>query len=111
MSDNEETYTIIGRRMANGDPVGEGYLYGREACEMISRRLVSQDVMTAYRSGAFLARRDEYGIDLALEWERQARAEHEEARRVHAANKANPERTRRTFTPRPASFREQHADA
>ena len=84
----DEDYTIIGKRMANGEPVGEGYLYGREACELISRRLVSQDVMTAYRSGAFLARRGMYGADAALAWEADAKATHEHARIVRAERKA-----------------------
>jgi hypothetical protein len=88
MNDDEETYTIIGKRMANGEPVAEGYLYGREACELISRRLVTQDVMTAYRSGAFLARRATHGETAALAWEAEAKATHEHARLVKAQRKA-----------------------
>lgn len=84
----EESYTIIAKRMAVGEPVAEGYLYGREACEIISRRLVSQDVMTGYRSGAFLARRGTYGLDAALAWETDAKATHEHARLVRAERKA-----------------------
>jgi hypothetical protein len=110
MSDDDQTYTIIAKRMAVGEPVGEGYLYGREACEMISRRLVSQDVMTAYRSGAFLARRELYGQPAAVEWERNAKANHELARAIHADMNANPERTRRTYAPRPSPLYTPSAD-
>ncbi len=107
----EETYTIVAKRMAVGEPVAEGYLYGREACEMISRRLVTKDVMDAYRQSAFLTRRQVYGHEAAVEWERRAKETHDHARLVHAESKSNPERTRNSYAPRPASFREQHADA
>lgn len=111
MTDEDGTYRIIATRFANGEPVGEGYLYGRAACEMISRRLVTKEVIEAYRSGAFLSRRGIYGQEAALKWEADAKGNHETARAVHGANKESPERTRHNFTPRPNGFREQHADA
>ena len=56
-----DTYEIIGARMRRGDAVGEGYLYGREACEIIKRRLVTNETMAAYRSIAYLSRKQMYG--------------------------------------------------
>ena len=53
-------HQIIADRMARGEPVGEGWLYGRAACELIRQRLVDQATMSAYRSGAFFARNYEY---------------------------------------------------
>lgn len=77
-----DPYAIVARRFAAGDPVGEGYLYGLEACEMIKRRLVDEQTMKSYRSGAFLARRERYGQDAALAWEAQAKADHEIAKQM-----------------------------
>lgn len=73
-------HQIIADRMARGEPVGEGWLYGRAACELIRQRLVDQATMSAYRSGAFFARKDEYGQDAALAWEAEAKAKHEAAK-------------------------------
>jgi hypothetical protein len=75
-----DTYTIMAAKMKAGEPVGEGYLYGREACEIIKRRLVSEDTMKAYRSGAFMARRHASGEAAALQWETQAKHDHEMAK-------------------------------
>lgn len=73
-------YEIIGGRMERGDAVGEGWLYGRAACELIKRGLVDQKTMTDYRSGAFLARREMYGEAAALAWEVEAKERHEAAK-------------------------------
>jgi len=71
---------LTGKAMEEGRPVGEGWLYGRNAVELIRRRLVTQEVMTAYRSGAFLARREIYGQEAALRWEAEAKERHEAAK-------------------------------
>jgi len=73
-------HQIIADRMARGEPVGEGWLYGRAACELIRQRLVDQATMSAYRSGAFFARKDTYGQAAALAWEAEAKAKHEAAK-------------------------------
>lgn len=73
-------YAIAAKRMAKGEAVSEHYLYGREACELIKRRLVDQDTMTRYRSGAFLARRERYGEAAALAWEAEQKAIHESSK-------------------------------
>ena len=75
-----DTYTIMAARMKAGDAVGEGYLYGREACDIIKRRLVTEDTMKAYRSAAFMARRQMHGEAAALQWETQAKHDHEMAK-------------------------------
>lgn len=71
---------IVARRMARGETVGEGYLYGRAACGLIAGRHVDEATMRAYRSGAFLARREAYGEAAALAWEAEAKARHEAAK-------------------------------
>lgn len=71
---------ITADRMARGDAVGEGWLYGRAACELIRERLVDQETMGRYRSAAFLARKAAYGEVAARQWESERRAEHEAAK-------------------------------
>jgi hypothetical protein len=71
---------IVADRMSRGDPVAEGWLYGRAACEIIAARMVDEPTMRRYRSAAFMARKDAYGEAAALEWERQAKQRHAEAR-------------------------------
>lgn len=73
---------IIAAKMERGDPVGEGWLYGRDAVDLIRAGKVSREVMEKYRSGAFLARRKVYGEDAALAWEAHAKAQHEAAKIV-----------------------------
>jgi hypothetical protein len=68
---------IVARAMSSGQPVGEHWLYGVLACELIARNLVTRETMEAYRSGAFLKRRSVYGERAALDWEAEAKAAHE----------------------------------
>lgn len=71
---------VIGAKMKAGQPVGEGWLYGRSAVELIQRGLVDFETMTAYRSGAFFARKDAMGEEAALRWEAEAKERHEAAK-------------------------------
>ena len=74
---------ITARAMVEGKPVGEGWLYGRDAVTMIAAKLIDEETMTRYRSGAFLARKSLYGEPAALAWETEAKARHEAAKRIH----------------------------
>jgi hypothetical protein len=80
-----ETNRVMAARMANGEPVGEGWFYGRLACELIASRLVDQGTVERYRSAAFLSRRATYGEAAALEWEAEAKARHAEGRVLYQA--------------------------
>lgn len=71
---------VIGRKMQRGEAVGEGWIYGRMACELIAGRHVDEATMAAYRSGAFLARREFYGDTAAHALEAEAKQRHEDAR-------------------------------
>lgn len=73
---------ITARRMQRGEPVGEGWLWGTNACELIRRGLVDKPTMDRYRSGAFLERRAAYGEEDALRWEAECKARHEAAKVV-----------------------------
>lgn len=85
-------YAITAARMSRGEPVGECYLYGREACELISRGLVDEPTMRKYRSGAYFRRKDIYGADAAQAWEADAKDRHDAARKVFATRGEEPTR-------------------
>jgi hypothetical protein len=76
----DERLKKIGALMEEGQPVGDGYLWGRDACELIHRRLVTREVMTGYRSKLFFRHCDVYGEDAALAWEERMKAKHEDAK-------------------------------
>lgn len=73
---------ITARRMQKGEAVGESWLYGRLACELIASGLIDRDLMARYRSAAFMARKAEYGEAAALAWEAEAKQRHEDAKTV-----------------------------
>jgi hypothetical protein len=75
-----DVHELNASRMKAGEAVGEGYLYGREAVELIARGLVDRELMTRYRSAAFLSRKKMHGEDAALAWEADAKARHEDAK-------------------------------
>jgi hypothetical protein len=69
-----DTAVLVARRMRAREPVGQDWLFGLGACELIARGLVDGDLMKAYRSGAFHARARLYGQDAAQRWEAEAQA-------------------------------------
>ena len=72
---------IAARKMNAGEPVGENWLYGQDACRIIAKGLITEETMRAYRSGAFLARKSVNGEAAALAWEASAKARHDDARK------------------------------
>jgi hypothetical protein len=73
--------------MRAGEPVSEGYLWGREAVQLIARGLIDQTTMEGYRTGAFTARQEQYGEDHAVRWEAEAKARHQSAREAYHGRK------------------------
>lgn len=88
--DDMSPASINARRMQRGEPVGEGWLYGTNACDLIATGLVDEATMTRYRSGAFLARKATYGEATALAGEAEAKARHDAARAVHRDRHSAP---------------------
>lgn len=78
-----DIYELNANRMNAGEPVSENYLYGREAVEIIARKLIDHETITKYRSAAFFARKDTQGEAAALAWEAEAKERHESAKRAH----------------------------
>ncbi len=83
---------MAAKRMQAGEPVGEEWLYGIGACELAAKRLVTEDQMRAYRSGAFLSRREAYGEESALAWEAEAKDKHEKAKDMWRHRQDMPQR-------------------
>lgn len=80
----------IGAAMKAGKPVGEGWLYGRSAVDLIKRGLVDYETMTAYRSAAFLSRKATQGEESALAWEAEAKERHEAAKAMLKDTESKP---------------------
>ena len=81
MAEGNETdpLEINAKRMNAGDPVGDGYLYGRLAAELLAKGLVSEATMRAYRSGLFFNAKAAYGEEGALKLEAEWKDRHEDA--------------------------------
>lgn len=78
-ADREQELAIIGKRLAEGDHVGEGWLWGRQAVDLIRRGLVDEPTMRKYRSSAYFSRKATYGADAAQKWEADAKQRHQDA--------------------------------
>lgn len=89
---------INARRMERGEAVGEHFIWGSGAVEMIAGRLVSEDVMTRYRSAWFFGLVEVYGEDKAREIEGKAKARHEAAK-VAWAHRNDPRKPRAAKAP------------
>ena len=73
---------LAARRMSQGEAVGENWLYGVSACELIARGLVDEVTMRKYRSAAYFNRKDFYGEERARQWENEAIERHEHGREI-----------------------------
>lgn len=72
-------YEIAAARIHAQKHVGEGYVYGGKAKELVRRGLVTEDDLRAYRSAAYFHRVHAVGEEAARLWEADARARHEVA--------------------------------
>lgn len=79
---------IVAAKMDRGESVGEGWLYGRQACELIKAGAISRETMDRYRDGAFKARAKIYGQDDAEQWRDRMQRIHQEAKEMFRASQA-----------------------
>lgn len=77
---------LAARRMREGQQVGEGWLWGRMAVDMIARGLIDRETMEKYRSALFLANRKTYGEEFALAREAECKARHQAAIEMRRAS-------------------------
>jgi hypothetical protein len=66
-------------RIKAGEPVGDGYLYGRNAVEMLERGLISEAELRPYRSALFFSMKDVWGEAAARAKEAEFIRRHEMA--------------------------------
>lgn len=66
------------RRLRRGDAMGQEWLYGKLAVELLNEG-ASEGELDAYRSGLFFDMRDVWGEEVALQIERELRQRHDEA--------------------------------
>lgn len=90
--------TILAQKMKRGEPVGEGYLWGIAAVELIAERLVDEVTMRSYRIGTLNNRKATYGEEAALQWEAEARDRHEAAKGLYRSRN-DPHSHRRVVFP------------
>lgn len=91
---------IMGRRMSRGESVGEDWLWGRLAVDLIAKGMVDQATMEAYRKAAFFARRDVQGEEAALAWEADAKERHDAARALYRERNEPRRKWNTSFTPK-----------
>lgn len=70
---------VNARRMQRGEAVGDGYLYGRDAVQLLRDGHVSEEIMAKYRSAWFFNAKDVWGEEIARKIERGMRAKHADA--------------------------------
>lgn len=74
-----DDYQITAERIQARDPIGEDYLYGPKAVELVGRGLATDAALDPYRSGVFWSHVEVYGYD-------RAQAMQAERRRFHGAS-------------------------
>lgn len=95
--DEVDPLDIIAKRIKANEPVGDGYIYGRLAVDLLRSGRVSRDELTAYRSGFYFHLRKVYGDDEAREIEARCILRHQDAETLDD----NVRRARRVEIPEP----------
>jgi hypothetical protein len=85
-----DSYQIYAARMERGEGVPEGFIFGREAVELIKRGMLSEDTLRRYRSGWFFNAKDVYGEEEAKRMEAEMLKKHGAAQGVWSGQPADP---------------------
>lgn len=78
----KDTFEINADRIHAKSPVGDGWIYGANAVELINRGLVTEADLEPYRSGLFFSMRENWGEEKALAVEREFKRRHAEAKNL-----------------------------
>jgi len=73
----EDRFERAAIRINNGSPVGDMWIYGTHAHELVQRGLVRESQLNAYRSGLFFSMKEAWGEDHARAVEAEFRRRHE----------------------------------
>lgn len=76
-------FEMTARRIHNGDAIGDMWIYGHHAHEIVARGLVSEAQLQPYRSGLFFQMKDAWGEDAARSAEAEFRRRHAAAAPVY----------------------------
>lgn len=80
--------TIIAERIQRGDAIGDEWIYGMRAVELVAGGTVSEADLDRYRSGLFFAMKDAWGEDKARRVEADLKKKHEEAKSFYRRDQA-----------------------
>lgn len=83
----QDDFERYAERIQKKLPVGDGWIYGRNAWEMLDRGLVTEADLQPYRSSLFFTMKDTWGEERALAVEAEFKRRHEEAREAGASQK------------------------
>jgi hypothetical protein len=84
--------SIMAKRMAEGEAVGDEWLYGRNAIELMRSGEVEPGTFRKYRSALFFAMKDVMGEELAKVTEAGLIRKHEEAEGLWRSKQSTPPR-------------------
>jgi len=76
---SEDAIQIVARRIAAGDSVGDGWLYGRGAVQLLREGLVTTDQIRKYRSALYFAAKEVGGQEYAQRIEDALKEKHNSA--------------------------------
>lgn len=71
---------ISARRIKEKQAVGDEWIYGKGAAELVSTSAVSEEDLKPYRSSLFFSEKSVVGDDIALQRERERQVKHNDAR-------------------------------
>lgn len=71
-----DPFEINAKRIRSGQPVGDMWIYGHHAHELVARGMISDAQLAPYRSGLFFQMKDAWGEDAALAAEAELRRKH-----------------------------------
>lgn len=77
-----DRFEIAAKRIREKQPVGDNWIYGPDAHELVTRGLATESDLDAYRSGLFFRLKDAWGPD-------RAAAVEDEFRRRHGLSRKN----------------------
>lgn len=82
--DPKDELQVMADRINAGEFVGDGFLYGRQAVDLLRNGLVSGDTMRKYRSALYFSMKDAWGEEKARQVEATLIAKHDAAERLHS---------------------------
>lgn len=71
--------TITAKRIAANEAIGDEWIYGRRALELVEKGLATEGDLRPYRSALFFRMKDQWGADVAREREAELIRRHDDA--------------------------------